>query len=312
MAELNKEKLKENVFAPDSIFWKPKGKKSLIRLLPPSKKSKLDVPWILNVLHYGLPTDETGQGFVCLRNYHTQGAHIRGEGECPICTIYNYLYQTGIDENIALARKIKHKPNFIVNILDYTSKDDMTARTTPVQYRFGITVFGQLLEAFKKQSEEDIEGENEILNITSLTEGYSLFLTKEVKDEKKGFIDYTIVRSQKATPVKNAEAIMKVMADLTTFVLPVDKNKKEIIKNAEILKKRLGLKKEESEISNETEENDFPFDEPEEGEKEVRKPLRGAKSVSKKKKEEEETEEVSEDTSESESNVDSEDQDDNF
>jgi len=263
-------------------LWKPKDNKNTIRLLPALKSSGVDVPWVLSVVHYGLPLPEEGSSAVhCSRiNYRMEGGKLRGEGSCPICDLVFKLYK-GDDEDKKLARSISAKPMWYVNILDLSDKTNLALE--PRVYRFSKMVYNELINCFKvsknKKGEvvnpndfdtyDEDELETDVVDITHYLKGYKLQLIKAPKSDKNDYVSYKMLRSSNPSSVikteKEKTKLEGKMTDLSTFIKPVDA--KLLAKNARRLNNEDvedGFEETDDEFSEiNNKDDDFPLKEEE-------------------------------------------------
>lgn len=96
------------------------------------------------------------------RNYHCRKVH--GEA-CPICDLYYGLWKTGKQEDEDLARKIKPRARYYMNILDRNS-DDVKILSV------GVILFKKIINAMLDEDFGDI---------TDVTKGHDFKIVKEME-----------------------------------------------------------------------------------------------------------------------------------
>jgi len=130
-------------------FWYPSDGNSQIRILPPV--GNMDSFYVEGGVHYGV--DDIP--IVCPKP---------SGGECPICDHVAKLFATKTIENVQLAKKIRMKPRFYMNVIDRDNESK-----GPQIFPAGITVFKTVLEYFTDPDYGDMTDE---------TDGRDVVITK--------------------------------------------------------------------------------------------------------------------------------------
>lgn len=180
-------------------FWRPGAKRSTIRIMPPWATEGIFAEqfWRKAAQHWGVKDGMEGP-VLCPK--HTEGFE---DGEsCPICDFVTKLRAD--KSNIAaqsLAKDIRAKETYFMAVIDlkdpkYTDKDAIANESVKVGdpkiqiYACPPTVFNSIITVMES---------NEV-DITSLTDGYDIFLEKSQASGKNSeYVKYTVTPAMKST-----------------------------------------------------------------------------------------------------------------
>lgn len=134
-----------------------------VRILPAAEGS--DKPFYAETKIHRVPD---GQGGV--RNYHCRKVH--GE-KCPMCELYYALWKTGVKEDEDLARQIKPRSRYYLNILDRNT-DEVKI------FSIGMILFQKIMETMLDPDYADLfeKAENGILD-TKIGHDFKVSMFKE-------------------------------------------------------------------------------------------------------------------------------------
>ena len=134
-----------------------------VRILPAAEGS--DKPFYAETKIHRVPD---GQGGV--RNYHCRKVH--GE-KCPMCELYYALWKTGVKEDEDLARQIKPRSRYYLNVLDRNT-DEVKI------FSIGMILFQKIMETMLDPDYADLfeKAENGILD-TKIGHDFKVSMFKE-------------------------------------------------------------------------------------------------------------------------------------
>lgn len=148
--------------ASDSKYFKPRGGKNFIRVLPPWGPGADGTFFYAGALHYKFKIGGRDRAIPCTA--------FSGKGPCAICTLCDKLKAHGEEDYKKLAQEIRMSKKFWVNIVarDKMGKAEPDAR---IQIYGGNQKFiNSILEAFDEEDYGDV---------TDPIEGHDLILTKK-------------------------------------------------------------------------------------------------------------------------------------
>jgi gp32 DNA binding protein like len=202
----------------DDRFWQPTVDKAgngaaIIRFLP--AKDGEDIPFV-RVFSHGFQ----GPGGWFIENCLTTD-RINGKNEkCPVCESNSELWNSGIDDNIAIVRGTDNNPGrkrklrYISNILVVKDKEHPENEGKVFLFSYGAKIFAKI-EGAGKSDFEDVE----TINPFDMYEGAN-FLLKINKD--KGYRNYDNSKFDKQTAVdkneKKMEEIYNQLYSLNEFI----------------------------------------------------------------------------------------------
>lgn len=144
-------------------FYRVQEGDNYVRILPASEGS--DKPFYAETKIHRVPD---GQGGV--RNYHCRKVH--GE-KCPMCELYYALWKTGVKEDEDLARQIKPRSRYYLNVLDRNT-DEVKI------FSIGMILFQKIMETMLDPDYADLfeKAENGILD-TKIGHDFKVSMFKE-------------------------------------------------------------------------------------------------------------------------------------
>lgn len=182
------------------IFWNPPtGKTETIRILP--AKDEKDPFFSETKIHR---IKKSGNDFesnvICLEVTD-------GRGKCPICDLYRALYKTDQEEHKVLAKKIKPRERYFLNVVLRETGD--------------VKVFSLGSQLFKKIIGTILDAD--FGDITDLQEGFDFKIQKVIVE---GYPNYNQSGARpKSSPAGSDQDIARYkesMHDLKQFVKPDD------------------------------------------------------------------------------------------
>ena len=166
-----------------------------------------------------LPAADGGNGFfseTALHRLNGRNLHCPravSNKPCPICAYVRKLWDSKLDENIAIARKIKARKRYYFNCIIREEKQQdgsIVKDAGPKILSVGVKLFEKFLSVFFDEDYGDP---------TNLEAGYDFKIIMEIKDEYPNY-DKTMPRPR-ATPAGTPEQIktwMENLHDLTALI----------------------------------------------------------------------------------------------
>jgi len=149
------------------------------------------------------------------KNYHCP----RKIGQpCPICEYNRALWATEKEENIAIARELKAKKRFYMNVIarervvpnKETGENEVRRNDGPLIYSCGVKVFEKILKAMV---------DDEYGDITDLRNGYDFKVIKERQGEWPNYDDSKAVKNSSVAGTEDEIAEwMSGLHDLSTLI----------------------------------------------------------------------------------------------
>ena len=173
--------------------------RSTIRVLPgPTNESGENEIWF----------SETALHKINGKNYHCPK---KINKPCPICEYYGALWSTEKPENIEIAREIKPKKRFYMNVIarervvpnKETGENDVRKNDGPLIYSCGVKVFEKILKFMVDEEYGDI---------TELLNGYDFQVRKERQGEWPNYDDSKSMKN--SSVAGNEEEIVEWMNNL--------------------------------------------------------------------------------------------------
>jgi hypothetical protein len=137
-------------------WWSPNWGDNVIRVLPPINED--DVFFFETGRHR-----INGEWFYC-PSYQTDPETGRAK-KCPICETRKRLYRSGDEDLISIAKELKVRKQYMMNIIDRKADDPETVRV----YRAGVKLWNKMVTTML---DDDID-------ITDVEEGYDFLVKKE-------------------------------------------------------------------------------------------------------------------------------------
>ncbi len=170
-----------------------------VRVLPPVAGAK---SWFFAYKEHGLHTDGKYGTVTCPSEWKGE------EFDCPICEAGTVLYELKGDVNIKKAKKLYPKPAYLYNAYVYSNPDGKTLNDGIFVIKSGVKVFKQLMEF-------DNDPAGDWGNITSITDGVDLRITRT--GEGQFTTEYTVM----GVPTRS-NIVDKVTAAGGEFDTPTD------------------------------------------------------------------------------------------
>lgn len=201
----NLEKLKEQFNATkDSSgggghnWWKPQWQDNNVRILPAIDPEEV----------FSVPTARhrvDGEYYYCLK-YDMDPKTGRGK-KCPLCDARTRLFRSGDPDLIRIARDIKAKKQFLMNLIDRKDED----QTKVYVYAAGVKIYNKIVSTM---IDDDID-------ITDIDNGFDFVVKKEEgpKNEFGQFPSYDNSKAKrKPEPLhKDPEVIAKILENRTNL-----------------------------------------------------------------------------------------------
>lgn len=188
-------------------WWRPQWGDNLVRVLPPIQEDDV-------FFHETARHRINGEWFYCLK--HKKDPETGRGMSCPACNKRNRLYKSGDASLQKIAKEIKAKKQFLMNIIDRNADD-------PTQ----VYVFAAGIKIWNKMTSLMLDDD---IDITDTEEGYDFLIKKEEgpKTEQGTFPTYDNSKPKmKASPLhedeETAEKILKArykLEEIPTFEDP--------------------------------------------------------------------------------------------
>jgi hypothetical protein len=204
-------------------FYQVKEGEAYLRILP--EKDGSDKTFYAETKIHRVPTDENS-----VKNYHCRKVH--GE-KCPLCDLYYGLWKTGSKEDEDLARQIKPRARYYLNVFDRASEEVKI-------FSIGVILFQKIVETMMDADYADLfeNSDNGILD-TEIGHDFKLHMKKEGKWPK---YDQSMFRP-KATSLGSKKLIAEVMSSLHDVHGLVKVEEYDAVKEAaQILRPAMGVK----------------------------------------------------------------------
>ncbi len=137
-------------------WWKPDWGDNLIRVLPSIDPDGL---FFVETARHRID----GEWFYCLK-YDVDSETGRGK-KCPICEARTRLFRSGDADLIKIAKEIKAKKQYLINLVDRKGNDSAQVRL----YGAGVKIWNKMVTTM-------IDDE---IDITDVEEGYDFLIKKE-------------------------------------------------------------------------------------------------------------------------------------
>jgi hypothetical protein len=163
-----RKKLKETDMGGDRGFWKPKQGRNIVRILP--GVGEMDMFFWQDVGKHYIPGS---------RRSYTCPSFTLGD-PCPICEFVGELYDDGSDASKALAKDLRVRKQFWMNIV-LRGKEDMG----PLIYTPGVTVFRSISGMISDPDYGEIYDPYEGVDVTISREGTGVDTKYEVRAKRR-------------------------------------------------------------------------------------------------------------------------------
>jgi hypothetical protein len=185
-------------------WWRPQWGDNLVRILPPIDEEDV-------FFHETARHRINGEWYYCLK--HKKDPETGRSMSCPICEVRKRLFRSGEQDLIGVAKDIKPRKQYLMNIVDRKSDDD----TQVFVYAAGVKIWNKMVSTML---DDDID-------ITDVEEGYDFLIKKEEgpKTENGQFPTYDNSKAKrKSSPLhedeEKAKEILKnrnELKDIPTF-----------------------------------------------------------------------------------------------
>jgi len=177
-------------------WFKPQWQDNNVRILPAIDPDDV----------FSVPTARhrvDGEFYYCLK-YNVDPKTGRG-GKCPLCDARTRLFRSGDPDLIRIARDIKAKKQFLMNLIDRKDED----QTKVYVYAAGVKVYGKIVSTM---IDDDID-------ITDVDNGFDFVIKKE-EGPKNEFGQFPVYDNSKAkrkqSPLhENPEVAAKILENRT-------------------------------------------------------------------------------------------------
>lgn len=258
-----RERLAKEKLGGKGNYWKPKQGRNVIRVLPGVGDME-DFFWQDVGRHY--PPD-TQFSFVCPE--FTLG---EDDAACPICEFVNELYRAGDDDSKELAKKLRVRRQFWMNIIDRNDEDRGPQIFTP-----GVTVFGSIASMVNDPDYGEVYDVDDGLDIIIKRDGTGLAT------------EYHVQSRRKSTPLSKTDSQiddwLEAAIDLSVVELTDDPSEdKDLLVDGVVVSvmpyDRIKADFERLDVASDIEEEDNPpFSGDEDDEDEVRKTISKRRST---------------------------------
>ena len=178
-------------------WWKPKVGTNVIRILPSWKG--LESEFFKQVfVHWNI--GENQKKVTCPSTPTAE--HPQGRKDCPVCAYVEELYNSGIEEDVAEARKISRRERFACNILDRSGQTEGIA-----VYEMGPQLFRDILFMFTDGDYGELD---------NLKAGRDLKIVRE----GTGMTDTKYSAYPAANPSEVPEDVMNQLNDIDVIYTP--------------------------------------------------------------------------------------------
>lgn len=170
-------------------WWRPNWGDNLVRVLPPVKEEEV-------FFHETARHRINGEWYYCLK-YKRDEETGRSSG-CPICDARTRLFRSGDEDLIKVAKDIKPRKQFLMNIIDRNADDP----TQVYVYSAGVKIWNKMVTTML---DDDID-------ITDVEEGYDFLIKKEEgpKTEQGQFPSYDNSKAKrKSSPLHEDPEVVK-------------------------------------------------------------------------------------------------------
>lgn len=185
-------------------WWRPQWGDNLVRVLPPIDEEDV-------FFHETARHRINGEWYYCLK--HKQDPETGRSMSCPICEARKRLFRSGDQDLISVAKEVKPRKQFLMNIVDRKSDDESQVSV----YAAGVKIWNKMVSTML---DDDID-------ITDVEEGYDFLIKKEEgpKTENGQFPTYDNSKAKrKSSPLheneETAKEILKnrnELKDIPTF-----------------------------------------------------------------------------------------------
>ena len=132
----------------DDRFWQPEVDKTgngyaVIRFLPAPPKE--DLPWIRVFSH----------GFQSKGGWYIENCPTTIGGKCPVCEANNELWNSGIEDDKAIARDRKRKLSYISNIMVVDDPANPANNGKVFLFRYGKKIFDKINDKMNPQYKDE-------------------------------------------------------------------------------------------------------------------------------------------------------------
>lgn len=167
-------------------WFKPQWGENVVRILPAIDKEDL-------FFHATARHRVDSDFYYCLK-YHVDLKTGRGE-KCPICEARTRFFRSGDPELIKLAKDIKAKKQFLINLIDRNSEDPAKV----FLYAAGVKIYNKMVSAMLDDE----------IDITDIENGFDFVVKKEegpTLEDGKSFPSYDNSRAKRKISPLHAEA----------------------------------------------------------------------------------------------------------
>jgi len=174
-------------------WWRPDWNDNFVRVLPPIES---DGVFFQESARHRI----SGEWFYCLK-YDIDPATGRGK-LCPICEARTRLFRSGDKDLIKIAREIKAKKQYLMNLIDRKAEDTSTVRV----FAAGVKIWNKMVTTML---DDDID-------ITDVNDGFDFTIKKEEgpKTEFGQFPNYDNSKaSRKTTPLNEDPKVIQKILD---------------------------------------------------------------------------------------------------
>jgi len=223
-------------------FYQVTEGEAYLRILPEQEGS--DKTFYAETKIHRVPTGEDNS----VKNYHCRKVH--GE-KCPLCDLYYSLWKTGSKEDEDLARQIKPRSRYYLNVFDRASEEVKV-------FSIGVILFQKIVETMMDADYADLfeKSDDGILD-PEIGHDFKLHMKKEGKWPK---YDQSMFRP-KATSLGSKKLIAEVMSSLHDVHGLVKVEEYDAVKEAaQNLRPGLGAKERtlpQSDSSDEVSDDDY-------------------------------------------------------
>lgn len=175
-------------------WWRPNWGDNVVRVLPPINEEDV-------FFHETARHRINGEWYYCLK--YKRDPETGRAMSCPICEARTRLFRSGDEDLIKVAKEIKPRKQFLMNIVDRKDDDDTQVHV----YSAGVKIWNKMVTTML---DDDID-------ITDVEEGYDFLIKKEEgpKTEFGQFPTYDNSKARrKATPLhEDEETAKKILQD---------------------------------------------------------------------------------------------------